>query len=102
MNCSPSSGSWSARRSPRSTIDRKKAVERDLGALQSTWTGITDESCSHSAQCASQNAGVRIRSRCEQPPRTDDFVSAELFAATKRWGRWGDSDDRGAINLLTP
>jgi hypothetical protein len=29
-------------------------------------------------------------------------VSAELFEATKRWGRWGDDDDRGALNLLTP
>src|SRR3954465_8387323 len=32
----------------------------------------------------------------------DDFVSAELFEATKRWGRWGEADDRGALNLLTP
>jgi kynurenine formamidase len=29
-------------------------------------------------------------------------VSAELFEATKRWGRWGEDDDRGALNLLTP
>jgi len=29
-------------------------------------------------------------------------VSAELFAATRRWGRWGEDDDRGALNLLTP
>jgi hypothetical protein len=29
-------------------------------------------------------------------------VSAELFEATKRWGRWGEEDDRGALNLLTP
>jgi kynurenine formamidase len=29
-------------------------------------------------------------------------VSAELFEATKRWGRWGEDDDRGAVNLLTP
>ncbi|HEX2700815.1 MAG TPA: cyclase family protein [Acidimicrobiales bacterium] len=29
-------------------------------------------------------------------------MSTELFAATKRWGRWGDADDRGALNLLTP
>jgi kynurenine formamidase len=29
-------------------------------------------------------------------------VSAELFEATKRWGRWGEDDERGALNLLTP
>ena len=29
-------------------------------------------------------------------------MSQELFDATKRWGRWGDDDDRGALNLLTP
>jgi hypothetical protein len=29
-------------------------------------------------------------------------VSSELFEATKRWGRWGEDDDRGALNLLTP
>ena len=29
-------------------------------------------------------------------------MSQELFDATKRWGRWGDDDDRGAHNLLTP
>ena len=29
-------------------------------------------------------------------------MSAELFEATKRWGRWGDDDERGALNLLTP
>ena len=29
-------------------------------------------------------------------------MSQELFEATKRWGRWGDDDDRGALNLLTP
>jgi hypothetical protein len=29
-------------------------------------------------------------------------VSAELFEETKRWGRWGEHDDRGALNLLTP
>lgn len=26
---------------------------------------------------------------------------AELFEATKAWGRWGDDDQRGALNLLT-
>ena len=29
-------------------------------------------------------------------------MSADLFQATKRWGRWGDDDDRGSLNLLTP
>ena len=29
-------------------------------------------------------------------------IGAELFEATKRWGRWGDDDERGALNLLTP
>ena len=29
-------------------------------------------------------------------------MSTELFEATKRWGRWGDDDERGALNLLTP
>ena len=29
-------------------------------------------------------------------------MSAEIFEATKRWGRWGDDDQRGALNLLTP
>ena len=29
-------------------------------------------------------------------------MSAELFEATKRWGRWGADDQRGALNLLTP
>lgn len=28
-------------------------------------------------------------------------MSAELFEATKRWGRWGSHDERGALNLLT-
>ena len=26
---------------------------------------------------------------------------AELFEVTKQWGRWGDDDERGALNLLT-
>lgn len=26
---------------------------------------------------------------------------AELYEATKQWGRWGDDDQRGALNLLT-
>ena len=29
-------------------------------------------------------------------------MSSELFETTRRWGRWGDEDDRGALNLLTP
>jgi kynurenine formamidase len=29
-------------------------------------------------------------------------MSQELYEATKRWGRWGDDDERGALNLLTP
>lgn len=29
-------------------------------------------------------------------------MSNELFEATKRWHRWGEDDDRGALNLLTP
>lgn len=27
--------------------------------------------------------------------------AAELFESTKQWGRWGDDDQRGALNLLT-
>jgi kynurenine formamidase len=27
--------------------------------------------------------------------------AAELFAQSKRWGRWGDEDQRGALNLIT-
>jgi kynurenine formamidase len=27
--------------------------------------------------------------------------AAELFERSKRWGRWGDDDERGALNLLT-
>jgi kynurenine formamidase len=27
--------------------------------------------------------------------------AAELFETTKQWGRWGDDDERGALNLLT-
>jgi kynurenine formamidase len=26
---------------------------------------------------------------------------AEIYDATRRWGRWGDDDQRGALNLLT-
>jgi kynurenine formamidase len=28
--------------------------------------------------------------------------AAAIYAATKRWGRWGDDDERGALNLLSP
>jgi kynurenine formamidase len=28
--------------------------------------------------------------------------AAELFERSKRWGRWGADDERGALNLLTP
>lgn len=27
--------------------------------------------------------------------------AAELFEGSKRWGRWGEADERGALNLLT-
>jgi kynurenine formamidase len=32
---------------------------------------------------------------------TDEARIAEIFEATKQWGRWGDDDERGALNLLT-
>ncbi len=36
----------------------------------------------------------------------DGYVSADefarLFRSLSRWGRWGDDDERGALNLLTP
>jgi kynurenine formamidase len=35
-------------------------------------------------------------------PRVTPERCAEIFAATKQWGRWGDEDQRGALNLLTP
>jgi kynurenine formamidase len=28
--------------------------------------------------------------------------AAAIYDATKQWGRWGDGDERGALNLLTP
>ncbi len=34
--------------------------------------------------------------------RIPEARCAELFAATKNWGRWGADDERGALNLLTP
>jgi kynurenine formamidase len=34
--------------------------------------------------------------------RAGEARVAEIFAATKQWGRWGDDDQRGALNLLTP
>jgi kynurenine formamidase len=34
--------------------------------------------------------------------RVTEERAAELFAASKRWGRWGPDDERGSLNLLTP
>jgi kynurenine formamidase len=34
--------------------------------------------------------------------RVTEERAAELFAQSKRWGRWGADDQRGALNLLTP
>jgi len=34
--------------------------------------------------------------------RVTEARAAEIFEATKRWGRWGADDERGALNLLTP
>ena len=34
-------------------------------------------------------------------PRVSAERAAELFEATKQWGRWGDDDERGALNLMT-
>jgi kynurenine formamidase len=34
--------------------------------------------------------------------RVTEARAAELFACSKRWGRWGADDERGALNLLTP
>lgn len=34
--------------------------------------------------------------------RAGEARVAEIYAATKCWGRWGDDDQRGALNLLTP
>jgi len=28
--------------------------------------------------------------------------AAEIYESTKQWGRWGEADERGALNLLTP
>lgn len=41
----------------------------------------------------------------EAPPHTDRITverGDELFALARRWGRFGDDDERGALNLLTP
>ena len=35
-------------------------------------------------------------------PRVTPERCADIFAATKQWGRWGDDDEHGALNLLTP
>jgi hypothetical protein len=34
--------------------------------------------------------------------RVTEARAAELFEASKAWGRWGPDDERGALNLLTP
>jgi len=34
--------------------------------------------------------------------RVTEARGTELFEQTKRWGRWGGDDERGALNLLTP
>ena len=34
--------------------------------------------------------------------RASEARVAEIYEATKQWGRWGDDDQRGALNLLTP
>jgi kynurenine formamidase len=35
-------------------------------------------------------------------PRVSESRAAELYEQSRRWGRWGDDDQRGALNLLTP
>jgi kynurenine formamidase len=41
-----------------------------------------------------------------EPPRQQEYVSASefeaLFRALSTWGRWGEDDQRGALNELTP
>jgi kynurenine formamidase len=54
-----------------------------------------------------QLPGVRVRCCREVQRQTDHVhVSAEEFGALFRslstWGRWGDDDERGALNHLTP
>ncbi len=34
--------------------------------------------------------------------RVSESRAAEIYEGAKRWGRWGDDDQRGALNLLTP
>ena len=34
--------------------------------------------------------------------RVSEARAAEIYEATKQWGRWGEEDQRGALNLLTP
>ena len=41
------------------------------------------------------------RSRSELPVPSAAEISA-LFEQTKRWGQWGDDDQRGALNFITP
>jgi kynurenine formamidase len=33
--------------------------------------------------------------------RVSEARAAEIYERTKRWGRWGEDDQRGALNLLT-
>jgi kynurenine formamidase len=35
-------------------------------------------------------------------PVTDDDRIAAIFEASKNWGRWGDDDGKGTLNLITP
>lgn len=34
--------------------------------------------------------------------RVSEERATQIWEATRRWGRWGDDDQRGALNLLTP
>jgi kynurenine formamidase len=34
--------------------------------------------------------------------RVTEARAEEIFVNSKRWGRWGDDDQRGSLNLLTP
>ena len=39
--------------------------------------------------------------RGREPRRQSDEFDA-LFEEVSNWGRWGDDDERGTLNLLTP
>ena len=65
----PSSGSWRASRSPRSSIERKKAVERARGALHNANTGIGATypergSVAKRGDCATGRGVQSANSRC--------------------------------------